>query len=298
MPIPNFPSQYETAFSDHFWEIQAQQKDHRLADLYESDTISGNQKRYPQSGSSTYAFRQKTARVQKTEWTDLPMADRWVRPRPYDIATVIDEHDPIALGSLGSPKSTIVKNHAIAAARLRDQILLNAALGTNYTGAQGTTATTFLAANQIAVNQGGGANTGMTLAKLILASYYQDRYDVIPDGRVLVLSAKQMNNMLTNVDQVNNSLYNSVQALVNGRITDFMGYKIIETELLPVVSNVRTCLIYQKDYLLLGLGEDQKTHIDVLPENSHATQVRTVFLADATRKEEKGFASIACDESV
>jgi len=298
MPIPNFPSQYETAFSDHFWEIQAQQKDHRLAGLYESDTISGNQKRYSQSGSSTYAFRQKTARVQKTEWTDLPLADRWVRPRPYDLSTVIDEQDKIALGSLGDPQSTIVKNHAIAAARLKDQILINAALGTAYTGTQGTTATTFLAANQVAVNQGGGANTGMTLAKLILASYYMDRYDVADDDRILVYASKQLNNMLTNVDQVNNALYNSIQALKDGRIKDFMGFKFIRTELLPVVSNVRTCVAYQKSYLLLGLGEDQKTHIDILPENSHATQVRTVFLADATRMEEKGFVSIACDESV
>ena len=140
MPIFNAPSQFETAFSDHFWEIMAQQTDHRLAGLYESDTISGNQKRYPQMGSSTYAMRQKTARVQKTEWTDVPMADRWVRPRPYDLATVIDEHDHIALGSLGSPQSKIVENHAIAGARLKDQILINAALGTAYTGAQGNSA--------------------------------------------------------------------------------------------------------------------------------------------------------------
>jgi hypothetical protein len=48
----------------------------------------------------------------------------------------------------------------------------------------------------------------------------------------------------------------------------------------------------------MGLGEDQKTHIDILPDQSHAIQVRTVILLDATRLEEEGVVSIACDESI
>jgi hypothetical protein len=48
----------------------------------------------------------------------------------------------------------------------------------------------------------------------------------------------------------------------------------------------------------MGVGEDQKTHIDILADQSHAIQVRTVILADATRLEEQGVVSIACDESV
>jgi hypothetical protein len=297
--IFSLPPHYETAFDDNWREIMAQQRKHRLAGLYQVDTnIPGNQKRYDQVGAQSYAMRQKTARAQKTEPSDIPSFSRWVRPRPYDKTTWIDEHDHIMLGTLPDPQGITVKNHGIAVDRLKDQILINAALGTNYTGASGTTATALPAAQQIAVNYGGGANTGLTLAKLTNASYLLDAKDVDEMDRVFVYAAKELNNLLTNVDQVNNTLYNEVRALYKGRVEEFMGFKFIRTQLLPIVTNVRTCFAYQKEFLLLGLGEDQKTHIDILPDQSHAIQVRTVILLDATRLEEEGVVSIACDESV
>lgn len=297
--IFSLPPHYETAFDDNWREIMAQQRKHRLAGLYSIDTnIPGNQKRYDQVGAQSYAMRQKTARAQKTEPSDIPSFSRWVRPRPYDKTTWIDEHDHIMLGTLPDPQGITVKNHGIAVDRLKDQVLINAALGTNYTGASGTTATALPAAQQIAVNFGGGANTGLTLAKLTNASYLLDAKDVDESDRVFVYAAKELNNLLTNVDQVNNTLYNEVRALYKGRVEEFMGFKFIRTQLLPIVTNVRTCFAYQKEFLLLGLGEDQKTHIDILPDQSHAIQVRTVILLDATRLEEEGVVSIACDESV
>lgn len=293
------PPHYQTAFDNNWREIMAQQKNHRLAGLYELDSsIAGNQKRFDQIGSNSYAMRQKTARAQKTEPSDIPTAFRWVRPRPYDKTTWIDEHDTIMLGSLPDPQSPTAKNHAIACNRLKDIVLINAALGTNYTGAQGTTATALPAAQQIAVNLGGGANTGLTLAKLIASSYNLDVNDVDEMDRVFVYAAKQLNNLLTNVDQVNSVLYNEIRALFKGRVEEFMGYKFIRTQLLPVTANVRSCFAYQKAFLQMGVGADLKTHIDILPDQSHAVQVRSVILLDATRLEEAGVVSIACDESV
>lgn len=295
----SLPPHFQTVFDSNWREIMAQQTKHRLAGMYLVDSnIAGNQKRFDQIGAQSYAMRQKTARAQKTEPSDIPTFFRWVRPRPYDKTTWIDEHDSIMLGSLPDPQSPTARNHAIAVDRLKDILLINAALGTNYTGAQGTTATTLPSAQQVAVNLGGGANTGMTLAKLISASYIMDSNDVDDNDRVLVYAAKQLNNLLTNVDQINNSLYNEVKALFAGKVDQFMGFKFIRTQLLPSTSNVRSCIAYQKEFLLMGIGADQMTRIDILPENSHAVQVRTVFLADATRMEEAGVVQISCDESV
>ena len=277
----------------------AQQKQHRLAGLYQMDSnIAGNQKRYDQIGSQSYAMRQKTARAQKTEPSDIPTGFRWVRPRPYDKTTWIDEHDSIMLGTLPDPQSPTAKNHSIACNRLRDIVLINGGLGTNYTGATGVTATALPASQSIAVNLGGGANTGLTLAKLVASSYIMDSNDVDEMDRVFVYAAKQLNNLLVNVDQVNSVLYNEVRALFKGRVEDFMGYRFIRTQLLPITSNVRSCVAYQKEFLLMGIGADQKTHIDILPDQSHAVQVRTVILADATRLEEAGVVQVSCDESV
>ena len=297
----NLPPHYQVDFDNNWREIMAQQKNHRLAGYYNMDSIAGAEKRYDQTGAQSYSMRQKTARAQKSEPSDIPSAFRWVRCRPYDLTTWIDEHDAILLGTLPNPDGTTVRNHAIASNRQKDKVLINALTGTNYTGAQGTTATTLLSANQIAVNAvsgGTGANSGLTLYKLLQASYLLDSADVEEEGRVLVYSAKQLNNLLANVDQVDNALYNDVAALRSARVNDFSGFHFIRTQLLTVASNVRTCIFYQKDYVNLAVSQDMTTHIDILPGNSHAVQVRTVMLLDATRMEEAGVGTISCDESV
>lgn len=307
--ITSIPSFWETAFDGVWRENPAQQTDHRLAGCYWSDTISGNQKRYDFMGSPTYAMRQVTARAQKSEPTDVPMYSRWCRVRPYDKTTWIDQFDDVLLGTLPDPSSPVAKNHAIASARQKDIILLNAALGTNYVGAQGSTAVTLpttggpLGTGQVlGVTYGsGGANSGLQLAKLTGASYLLDENEIMESGRYLAYAAKQLNNLITNVDQVSNVLYNEVRALRDGRIRDFMGFSFVRTQLVPFTSGsttIRSCVAWQKDCLTLGMGRDVSTKIDILAMQSQAIQVYTAMLMDATRQTEAAFVEIDCDQSV
>ena len=303
------PAYYETAFDGIWRENPAQQTEHRLAGKYMTKQVSGNQERIDWMGSQNYAMRQVTARAQKSEPSDVPMYSRYLRIRAYDKTTWIDQFDHVLLGSLPQPDGAVARNHAIAAARQKDVILLNALLGTNYTGAQGTTAVTLpttggvLNIGQvIPVTQGsGGANSGLQLTKLTLASYLMDANDISHSGRHLAYTAKQLNNLITNVDQVNNVLYNDVRALREGRIMDFMGFSFVMTQLVPFVSGsttVRSTVAWQNDVLYLGIGEDVKTKIDILPTQSQAIQVYTCMLLDACRVTEAGVVQINCDESV
>lgn len=280
----------------------SQQMTHRLAGSYVMQQVNGNQFRGDQIGAQTYAMRQVTARAAKVEPSDVPTSFYFVRPRPFDKTTWIDEFDHILLGQLPDPQSPTVKNHAIAAMRQKDIVLLNALVGTRYTGAQGTVATPLPAAQQIGVTFGsGGANSGLQLAKLTQVSFLMDQSDVPETDRFLSYGAKQLNNLITNVDQVNSALYNDVKALRDGRIQDFMGFKFIRTQLTPFVSGsatIRQVVAWQKDMLCLGVGEDIRPRIDILPQQSHAIQVRTTLLIDATRKEDLGVVSVACDETV
>lgn len=298
----SLPPHYQIAFDNYFREKMAQQKNHRLAGTYNEENIDGEAKRFDIIGSQTYAMRQVTARAQKSEPSDVPSAFYWVRPRPYDKTTWIDQFDKILLGQLGDPTSPTARQHAIAAARQKDIILLNALGGTRYVGAQGTTAQALPAAQQIAVTYGsGGANSGLQLAKLTQASYIMDLNDVDEEGRYFAYSAKELNNLITNVDQVNSVLYNDVRALRDGRIRDFMGYSFKRTQLVPFASastTVRNCFAWQKDFLVMGKGQDVMTKIDILPTQSQAVQVYTCLLMDATRAEDEGVVQVACDESV
>lgn len=300
--IFSLPPHYQIAFDNYFREKMAQQKNHRLAGCYVEDNVAGEAKRYDILGAQTYAMRQVTARAQKTEPSDIPSAFYWVRPRPYDKTTWIGQFDKVLLGQLGDPTSPTVRQHAIAAARQKDIILLNALGGTRYVGAQGTTAQTLPAGQQIAVSYGsGGANSGLQLAKLTQASFIMDSNDVDEEGRYFAYSAKELNNLITNVDQVNSVLYNDVRALRDGRIQDFMGFTFKRTQLVPFASGsttIRNCFAWQRDFLLMGKGQDVMSKIDILPQQSQATQVYTCLLMDATRTEDEGVVQIACDNSV
>lgn len=307
--ILNVPPFYQTAFDGIWRDNPAQQTNHRLAGSYMTKNVDGNQERIDYMGNQNYAMRQITARAQKSEPSDVPMYSRWVRPRPYDKTTWIDQFDPVLLGSLPNPDGAVARNHAIASARQKDIIGLNALLGTNYTGANGSTAVPLpttggpLGTGQtIGVTYGSGsANSGLSLAKLTAASFLLDNNDIDEMGRCFSYAAKELNNLITNVDQVNNVLYNDVRALRDGRIQDFMGFRFIRTQLVPFVSGsstIRSCVAWQKDVLWYGIGRDVMTKIDILPMQSQAWQVYTCLLMDATRVTEQGVVQVNTDESV
>lgn len=307
--IISLPSFYQTAFDSNWREWQAQQTEHRLMGKYESKNINGNQERFDYMGSANYAMRQVTARAQKSEPSDVPMNSRWVRPRPYDKTTWIDQFDDVLIGSLPNPDSSVAKNHGIAAARQKDIIGFNALLGTNYTGPQGTTAVTLpttggpaSVGQVVPVTYGSGsANSGLTLAKLTAASFILDANEISHMGRYLGYAAKQLNNLITNVDQVNSVLYNDVRALRDGRVRDFMGFEFVMSQLVPFTSGsttIRRCVAWQREILMYGFGRDVMTKMDILPMQSQAIQVYTCMLMDATRTNELGVVEIDNDESV
>ena len=290
---------YEPDFDRVWHEIMAQQIDHRLAGYYVADTVVGVSKRYSQMGSQSYAMSQKTARAAWTEPSDVPTAIRWVIPTGYQKATWIDEDDPELLGSLPDPGNIVAMNHAIAVNRLKDQLIINQALGINQTGASANTATALPATQQIGVQFPGTTNTGMTLAKILEALFILDSNDVPEMDRVMVYAAKQLYDLLLNVDQVDSVLYNDVRALMKGRFDEFGGFRWIRTQLLPTAGtpSIRSCIAYQKKFMLLGETKGMSTKIDLLPQQSGATQVRTTWYGGATRMEEAGIVQISCDET-
>lgn len=294
------PPNFQTQFDDTWHQVMAQQTDHRFAGCYMIKNVRGKDFKFDLFGSTTDIMREKTERAGPSRPSDIPTQQRWVRPRPYEKVTIYDEFDSVALGELPDPQGPAVMTHATVANRNKDLVLINGAIGTNFTGASGTTQTALLAANQISVSFGnGGVNAGFTLRKMTQAAYILDTNEVPQPDRYFGYAAKQLNNLLTNVDQVANYLYNEVRALRDGRLQDFMGFRFILTQLLPVTTaGVRTNIFWQKRFLTMGLGSDTRTHMDILPMQQHALQIRSVMLLDLTRMEEAGVGTVANDETV
>lgn len=297
--LTELPEHYQTQFADN-WEHLLQQKESRLEGRCRKATVKGKARTFSQLGTSR--MRLITTRNGTTIPSDTDMAKRWVRPKGYDEVTFIDEFDAVALGELPAPESEHVQSHAMAAKRTIDEVIIAGLEGTAYIGEDGTTAVDLGASNKVAVDfvqSGAAANSGLTLAKLARAKYLLDVEEVEAEDRYFVHSAKQLNDLLVNVVEIKSSDYNEVKALVDGKVTRFMGFDFVMTQLLTLVTatDVRTCIAYHKNGVILGTGQEKSVKIDIRADLNHTIQIRTKMLLGATRTEEERVVLVYCDES-
>jgi hypothetical protein len=295
--IPEF---FTTEFEAN-WRHLAQQKNERCREYIQVDDVEGKEKSYNQMGEID--FQQVTLRAGPTRITDTPLAKRWVRPLPYDVASLFDEWDEKFLGQVKLPKSDTVTAHGYGYSRLVDRIILAAAVGTAYTGETGTTPTTLPGSQAIAVNfveSGSVANSGLTIGKLRQAQYILDTNEVDEeDTRTVFFSAKQRQDLLRTTE-VTSSDYASVKALVEGKIDTFLGFKFkrVNKDFLPynAGTDVRTIVITTRMGMMFT-DAGKRSSMAIRYDLSEALQIRSVCAIGATRMEEDRVITIACDES-
>ena len=109
-------------------------------------------------------------------------------------------------------------------------------------GKDGTTAKAFPDDRVVAkdyVESGTKASSGLTLAKLRRtlqmfqeADAWTEDSSAAGDQLVFACSSAQILNLLSTTE-VTSYDYNSVKALVDGKVDTFMGFKFVRTELLP-----------------------------------------------------------------
>lgn len=289
------------AFVDQFSgnvEHLTQQGDSRFAGKVRNESQKGKTKFFEQLGT-TRAVR-RTSRHADTPRVDSSHQRRACFLNDYDISDLVDSLDDTKM--LIDPKSSYAQSFAMAFNRAKDEEVITAATGDSYADKDGTGATIAVAlpaAQKVAVNFG-GANIGMTLAKMIEAKSILGRAEY-PKGSELFLAytQQQLDDLLLNVSQVSSSDYAAVKALVDGEVSYFMGFNFIKTELLTltVATDVRTCFAYVKQGLVQSIGQDMIAKVDELPTKNYATQVYANMSVGATRMQEELVVQISCDES-
>jgi hypothetical protein len=297
--IAQIPQYFTTEFTSN-WEHLLQQKVSKLREFVSVESVRGKEKTFNQMAA--VEMTRITSRAADTTIQDVALAKRWLRPYPYEHATLFDEWDAEYLGEVSLPQSETVANHAMAYMRTCDKTIIDAALGNAYTGETGVTPTALPAGQKVAVDYvetGSTANSGLTIAKLRQASYLLNDAEVDDsDPRIIVVSAKQLQDLLRTTEVISAD-YNSVKALVQGQLDTFMGFKFrrVASSLLPYNSStgVRTCFAYVRSGLKLA-DAGRKVHVDIRADKSHALQIRTVASLGATRMEEKKVVEIAADE--
>lgn len=242
-----------------------------------------------------------TTRHGDTPLIQTPHDRRRVALRDFDWADLIDRKDKLRM--LADPTSPYTVNAVYALGRKMDDILIEAAFGTAFTGKTGATQVTFPATQQIAVNfveSGTAANSNLTIGKLRRTRYLMDKAEAANEGEadlVCVVDPSQLQSLLRTTEATSAD-YTNVKALVNGNIDTFMGFKFIKSNRLPLATSTRSVLAFEKQGLLLSVADE--TQVDVGPrrDKRNSVQVYVCGSFGSARMWEEKVVRILCDETL
>ena len=284
-----------TAFVNQFQEmitLLVQQKATKLRATVKVDTdFTGEFKFYEQLGATE--MEEKTSRHQDTPIIDPDHKRRRLGRQDFIHNTLFDKEDQLQM--IVDPKSDYARNAAMAAGRKMDDVIIAAYNGTAFAGKAGGTSTSFDANFKIAV-----AGAGLTKNKIIEAKELLDDEDVEDEDRHLVLTPKQVSDLLKTVEATSSD-FATVKALVDGSINTWVGFNFvrISSNRLPVLSGTsdRGVYAYHRNAMQLGIQREASVRIDPRPDKNYADQVWLGMSIGATRLEEKRIVQIACSES-
>jgi len=259
---------------------QAFQSSRALAGLTRERTnVEGNQVKFPKIGKGT-----ATVRVPQTDVTPLNVTYSQVTATMSDYIAA-EYSDIFSQQKVNfDERRELVQVVGAAIGRRMDQLTIDALTSS---GTSLTVATSI-----------GGAGTNMNIEKLIEAKKLLDAGNVPMEGRCMLIHANTLAGLLGET-QVTSADFASVKALVQGDIDTFMGFKFVtlgdrDEGGLPLPST-RTCFAFHRDAVGVGIGMNQKSEINYVPEKT-SFLVSSMFSAGAVAIDAEGIVAISCTE--
>lgn len=300
-------------FSANIFHL-SQQKGSKLRPFVRSESQKGEYQFFERLGSATAQLR--ASRHADTPLMNSDHSRRRVGLADYEWADLIDDADKVRM--LINPESAYVQSAMMALGRSMDQVLIDAALGSSYSGQEGATAVILPATQYVgAVESSAISNLNVATLIRVRSKFGINNVDESIPLHIAV-SQSQIDNLL-NSTQVTSSDFNSIKALVHGEIDTFMGFKFHRTQLLPVSgtgsflastntttgvvtlstgtsNNARRCFAWAQDGLVLSVGQDMKARISERDDKSYSTQVYASMGIGSTRIEETKVVAVLCHE--
>jgi len=259
---------------------QAYQSSRALAGLTrERANVEGNQVKFPKIGKGT-----ATVRVPQTDVTPLNVTYSQVTATMSDYIAA-EYSDIFSQQKVNfDERRELVQVVGNAIGRRMDQLVLDAL---NASGTSLTVATSI-----------GGAASNMNIEKLIEAKKLLDANNVPSEGRCMIIHANNLAGMLGETE-ITSSDFATVKALVSGEVDTFMGFKFVtlgdrDEGGLPKPST-RTCFAFHKDAIGMGIGMNQKSEINYVPEKT-SFLVSSMFSAGAVAIDDEGIVKISATE--
>lgn len=285
-------------------EMKLQQKTSLLRSTVDTGYYIGAKMVSPLNQVDAIQMKSPEGRFAPKKNTPNTYTRRWVAPSDFETDQYVDKFDQ--LRTIIDPKGKLVDSAAAAVARAYDDAIIAALFGNATTGgdvASLSTETFDTSAFQVSDSFGASGSVGLTVAKLnearrILEHYHNYEEMQSPENVTLVIGSKQHFD-LRNQALVTSSEFNKNGGiLVDGKVTQFMGFRIIVSERLTVSSNLRQCAVYVKSGMHLGIWQDIQTQIFQRPDLSgNPWDISTVASFGATRTQPGKVIQILCADT-
>lgn len=282
-------------------EIQFQQKGSRLRPYVRNERQNAEFDFYDRIGP-TEAVKVEN-RHGDTPLISTPHDRRRVALEDYDWADLIDRKDRLRM--LADPTSPYTRNALYALGRKMDKTIMDAAVGTAYSGKDGSSSVSFASASEVAVDyveSGATANSNLTIGKLRRIRTLFDLEEAIDydAGEMIVgaVTAHQIQALLRSTE-VTSADYNTVKALVAGEIDQFMGIKFVRLHptLVPKTGNIRDCVFFGKQGICLASAQELMVDVGPRRDKRNSVQVYACGSWGATRMWEEKVLRVKCDET-
>lgn len=293
----------------------SQQMNSRLAMNCRQETQNSESDFWDRIGA--VSAQDKVGRHADTTYSDTPHSRRRVTLKDKFYADLVDKEDKIRM--LMSPESEYVKAAVMALNRAKDDEFISQALGNAYGGVDGGTAVALPIAQKVAAHDGtttSGVNLNVRTLRAV-AKVFDDNDIDESLKKYMAISSSQKQSLLAQTE-ITNADFNTVRALVDGKINEFMGFEFIRIQRLPrsssnvtytvtsgltgagtgtiTAANSRRCIAWAYDGMLFATASDIQAKIDVLPTKHYSTQVYASLHMGATRMEEEKVVEVICSE--
>lgn len=282
----NLPTHYVQQYSTNI-SLLLQQKGSKLRNAVTMGSHVGKQAS-PVDQIGSIEMQAVTSRFAPMGRVDAATDRRWVFPSDFDLPQLIDEFDKLRL--ITDPTSAYVQNAVMAAGRQMDKLICTAFTGTAKTGETGSTSTSFTAANEVDVATG-GANSKLNVAKIkaVKELMMANHIDFDTEEAYIGITAADHAALLNEI-QIINLDFNTRPVLVDGRVTNFLGFNLIHCEQIETSlagTNEVTLPVWVKSGMYLGLWNDIQNSVSQRNDlQGEPWQLYTIMTAGATRLEE------------
>ena len=307
------PVHYVNAFNSNVWHL-SQQKASRLAGLVRTEV----QKAEKEFWDYYDVADEPTERVNK--YADVVPSEtsrgrRMITFKNYEKTEFFDHLDKLKM--IHDPQGPVSQAFQSSYGRKMDRIILEAALGTAYSGKEGTTPVV-LPTSQKLVAFDGTTTTGVGLNIKTLRAIKKKFNQNEVEGEIgMIVTAEEIDSLL-GTTEVTSADFNTVQALVSGAVDQFMGIRFIRTELVErPAANVtytvtngaygagtgtvtaakgRRCIAFVKQGILLAKAEDMTSEISKRNDKGDVIQLYSKMSIGAARMEEKCVMEVVTSE--